>query len=439
MVREYVRNLRLFNQNAWLLITSTFLGSLGIGMVWVLRNLYLRRIGFNDAQIGNVLSASALGLVAAAPTALWMDRLRLKGFLLLAGLAGTVGLYGQLITDDYSLICLSAFLSGVGGSIAGLAAPPFVMRNSGPSERVYLFGVTVAVATLGSFASMVAAAALTFLYGDTAEVHRTLMTWGCVVGLLAGIPLLFIQEPSLPPQVTGTPISLRNKDWRTIGRLCIPDFLVGCGAGLTIPFINMYYETRFGIPSNKISIFYAASQLVNVLGFLASPVIAKRLGLVNSVVVSQLLSTPFFAILAVTTDLRLAVGAFLFRNMLMNMVQPVSSNFAMEAVPEDQRAFTNCVKGLAWNAPWIPAASFGGWLVHRFDDIWKGMPWGNVDPSRFWVRDGFTLNMFLTISLYLVAATVFYLFFRSFRVAPKGETCAIKAAPVVAAGGANAE
>ncbi|MEK7866940.1 MAG: MFS transporter [Planctomycetota bacterium] len=433
MFREYVRNVRLFSRNARILLLSTFIGSLGLGMVWVLRNLYLRRIGFNDAQIGNVLSAAAMGLVAAAPTALWMDRLRLKGFLLFAGLAGTLGLYGQLVTDDYDLIRLAAFLSGFGGSLAGLAGAPFVMRNSGTSERVYLFGVTIAVATLGSFASMMAAAACTRLYGDTADVQRWVMTGGCVVGFLAGIPLFFIQEPPLTLKETISPLrSLRNKDWGTIGKLCLPDFLIGCGAGLTIPFINLYYETRFGIPSDRISVYYAISQFVNMLGFMASPVIANRLGLVRSVVVSQLLSTPFFAILAVTTNLRLAVGAFLLRNMLMNMVQPVNSNFAMEVVPEDQRAFTNCVKGIAWNLPWVPAASLGGWVVHYFQENRSSIPWA---ASALGVRDGFTLTMYLTISLYLVAATVFYVFFRNHHHAvKKGANEVVKAAAATAGG-----
>ncbi len=427
MFREYLRNLRLFSRNARLLLLSTFIGSLGLGMVWVLRNLYLRRIGFNDAQIGNVLSAAAMGLVAAAPVALWMDRLRLKGFLLFAGLAGTLGLFGQLVTEDYDLIRLAAFFSGVGGSLAGLAGAPFVMRNSGTSERVYLFGVTIAVATLGSALSMIIAGVCTRAYGDTAEVQRWVMLGGCAVGFLAGPPLFFIKEPPLKLKKGDSSVpSLRNKDWRTIGRLCLPDFLIGAGAGLTIPFINLYYETRFGIPSDRISGYYAASQLVNMLGFMASPVIANRLGLVKSVVVSQLLSTPFFAILAVTTDLRLAVGAFLLRNMLMNMVQPVNSNFAMEVVPEDQRAFTNCIKGIAWNLPWVPAASLGGQVVHHFQEIRSRLPW---DPSTLGVRDGFTLTMYVTIVLYLVAASVFYVFFRNHHAAKRGDAGVLVATP----------
>lgn len=431
--REYLRNLRLFSRNSRLLLLGTFLGSVGTGMVWVLRNLYLRRMHFDDSQIGHVLSATAMGLVAVAPLALTMDRRPLKGFLLFAGLAGTLGTLGQLHTESLRLIMLAAFLSGVGGSLGMIAAPPFVMRNTGTSERVYFFGVWIAVATLGSALSMGIAGRYTHFWGDTALVQRWVMTAGAVFACLAVIPFLMIREGPIVRKASGAG-TWRGRDWRTIGKLCLPDFLIGCGAGLTIPFINLYFETRFNARSDKIATFYAVSQLVNMLGFLGSPLMARGLGLVKSVVASQLLSIPFFAILAVTTDLRLAVGAFLLRNMLMNMVQPVNSNFAMEVVPEDQRALTNCIKSFAWNVPWVPAASFGGWVVHHFRDIWSKLPWGEVDPARFWVRDGFTLTMYVTIFLYLTAATVFYAFFRNHRASLKEDTRVLAATPATAGG-----
>ncbi len=431
--REYGRNLRLFSRNARLLLLGTFLGSLGMGMVWVLRNLYLRRMGFDDSQIGNVLAAAATGLVAVAPLALKMDRSPLKPFLLLAGIVGAIGVTGQLHTENLRLIFAAAFLSGVGGSLAGIAAVPFVMRNTGPSERVYLFGVWIATATLGAFLSMWISGRYTYYWGDTAVVLRWVMTGGAALACLGVIPFLMIREAPIDRKKDPAG-GRRGRDWRTIGKLCLPDMLIGAGAGLTIPFINLYFETRFHASSSRIANYYALSQLLNILGFLGAPVMARAMGLVRSVVVSQLLSIPFFAVLAVTTDLRLAVGAFLLRNMLMNMVQPVNSNFSMEAIPEDQRAVTNCLKGLAWNAPWIPAASFGGWVVHHFREIWAKLPWGHVDPARFFVQDGFSLTMYVTIALYFVSASVFYVFFRNFRVAPKVETPIVKPEPVVAGG-----
>ena len=75
----------------------------------------------------------------------------------------------------------------------------------------------------------------------------------------------------------------------------------------------------------------------------------------------------------------------------MNMNQPVSSAFAMEIVPEDQQTVTNSVRTFAWNLSWMVTTPFGGWLIERH---------------------GYAPNMFMTMGLYLAAASLFWIFFR---------------------------
>ncbi|MBI3271636.1 MAG: MFS transporter [Planctomycetes bacterium] len=416
MLREYLRNVRLFSTNARLFLAGSFIGALGLGMVWALRNLYLRKIGLNDEQIGNVLSGNSLGVLAVTvPAALLMDRWRLKGFLVASFVLGSAGIVGQVLTLSFPWILAWSFVSGVGMSLSMVAGAPFCMRNTGPSERVYLFGFTIALTTMGSALSMVVAGLVTRHWGESVEVHRHLLMGGALLGMLGCIPIAFLRESVAAPLGAGAGMAawFAGKDWRRMGRLCLPEFVIGCGAGLTIPFINLYFETRFTAPSSSISNYYAVSQVVNVFGFLAAPLVARRLGLVRGVVLSQLLSTPFFAALAVTTDLRVAVGAFLLRNMLMNMAQPLSANFAMELVGESERAVTNCLRNVSWNLSWVLTATAGGHIVHNWRELWQHLPVGDLAPADLGVRDGFSLVMFVTITLYVVAAAGYYAFFRS--------------------------
>jgi predicted MFS family arabinose efflux permease len=80
----------------------------------------------------------------------------------------------------------------------------------------------------------------------------------------------------------------------------------------------------------------------------------------------------------------------------MNMAHPVASNFAMEVVPEGQRALTNALKQVSWNGAWALSTSLGGWMIEH---------------TRF-VRDGFTVAMLTTISLYVVGSSVYWMFWR---------------------------
>jgi predicted MFS family arabinose efflux permease len=75
----------------------------------------------------------------------------------------------------------------------------------------------------------------------------------------------------------------------------------------------------------------------------------------------------------------------------MNMNQPVSNAFAMEIVPEDQQVVTNSVRTFSWNFAWMMTTLLGGWLIEG---------------------SGYVINMYLTMGLYLAAASLFWSFFR---------------------------
>jgi predicted MFS family arabinose efflux permease len=131
-----------------------------------------------------------------------------------------------------------------------------------------------------------------------------------------------------------------------------------------------------------------------MLGHLGGPPIARRLGIVTAVVATELLSIPFFLLLALAHDLHVAVFAFWMRSALMNMNQPVASSFSMSVVSPEDQAVTNSVRELAWNTAWMVSTQAGGMLIERA---------------------GYAPPMFITMSLYALAATLFYAFFRGQR------------------------
>jgi len=120
-------------------------------------------------------------------------------------------------------------------------------------------------------------------------------------------------------------------------------------------------------------------------------VMAKRVGLIKTAVITQFLSIPFFLIMAFSHSLTLSVVAFYFRGSLMNMAWPMYNNFVMEMVPEEQQAGANSVMSLAWNASWMVSANIGGFIIQQY---------------------GFTSVMVITVVLYIASTSSAWLFFR---------------------------
>jgi len=180
-------------------------------------------------------------------------------------------------------------------------------------------------------------------------------------------------------------------------RATAPAFLVGFGAGLTVPFLNLYFRNRFGLGPERIGFLFSVAQVLTMAGFLLGPMLARRFGKVRAVVATELLSIPFFLVMAVTGRLWLAVGAFWMRGALMNMNGPVSQAFLMEVVPRRDHAAANAVRMFAWNGSWMLSTAAGGWIIEGH---------------------GYRPVMFATMGCYLAASVTFWRWFGGGRGPP---------------------
>jgi len=72
--------------------------------------------------------------------------------------------------------------------------------------------------------------------------------------------------------------------------LIVPRTLVGLGASLIIPFMNLYFKDIFALPGPQIGLIYTFGQLATAAGMLLVPLVVRRLGKVRTVVITELFS-----------------------------------------------------------------------------------------------------------------------------------------------------
>lgn len=381
--------------NARLYLAGTFLMGLGQGAQAVHLNLYLRSLGVGVDDIGWVLSAASLGLVAASlPAAMWVDRFRAESVFLLAAAGSSAACLAMLLFPFREVLLGASFLSGMLYAVHWVAAAPFFMRNATEGERTELFGLSAALETLAMTISALGAGYLAGWLGGLLGSEAAGLKWALVAAagasLAAVLPFSRIRSAPQEGAARGWLDYLRSPSLGLILRLSLPGFLVGYGAGLTIPFLNLYFRNRFGKSPADIGLYYAVANVLTMAGFLAGPILARRFGHVRAIVATELLSIPFFFILAVADRPGVAVAAFWMRGALMNMNQPVSAAFAMEVVPPQEQAAANSVRTFAWNLSWMASTAAGGHLIEA---------------------RGHAPGMFVTMGLYLVAASCFWAFF----------------------------
>ncbi|MGB3479762.1 MAG: MFS transporter [bacterium] len=390
-ITKYFENLGLFSRNARLFLMGTFFMGMGFSGFMLLFNLYLKALGFPEGRIGNIISVTTLGMVIMAiPASIAIRRFPIKKILLIATPIATLSYLVQVSTANYHLIITGGLFAGLTAVFSRVAAAPFFMRNSTPTERPYLFSMQFALALVAGIVGSLLAGYLPGFIEKSNVVpylayRYTLFIFSGLV-LAALIPYFMISEKPV-----GKIERMKIHSWRLILKLFLPGLVVGIGAGLSIPFLNLYFKNVFQTGTNYIGILYSGQQLLMITGLLIAPVIAEKIGKIKTVVVSQLVSIPFLVVLGLTTNLILAIIAFLIRAALMNMAQPLFTNFAMEKVKHDEQAFTNALLVIAWTAGWGASASVGGFLIERFS---------------------YTIPFLSTSVLYLISTVIIFAFFR---------------------------
>jgi MFS family permease len=398
LIRDYLRHAAAFSSEARLFLAAQAFYGLGQTAVWVLRNLHLKAAGFGESYIGATLAVQSAGGVAvvllAAP---WMDRRRLRPFQALGVLGLAAGLAGTALVRGPAALLGFCLLSGLGMALLDASASPFLVRHSTPSERPWLFGVATALSPASGLL-----ATLGIGLGASMASTGTMLLVASGATAAALLPLAFLRD--VPPE-PATEEGDDRLDRRTASKFILPEFAFGLGAGLTIPFINLYFRNRFALSAGTIGLVYAGAQALMMAAFLLAPWIARRWGSVRTIVTFQLSSIPFFAALALTTTLEVAVAAFLLRHACMNMVHPVGSHFAMEVIRPRQRARVNGAKQAANKVAWAVSNLLGGYLIAG----------GALAPVLI---DGFSTVMILTIAAYAAGSAMYWSFFGRAPVPP---------------------
>ncbi|HEX7878101.1 MAG TPA: MFS transporter [Candidatus Eisenbacteria bacterium] len=384
-----------FRRNALFFLTGSFFVGFGLGTYWVLFNLYMKERGFGEEVIGRVLMSGATGtFVMALPAAMIVSRFPTRLVMILAAVTAACG-YGLMICPvPLPFIMLGAALASAAFSAHNIAAAPFFMRNSDPGERLDLFGthsaIEVAAGVIGAAGGGYLVRFLEPHVGGIEVAYRmTLALASCLV-LVAVIPYLGIREEKHAAIVTDLVALLKRAQHGLMARLVLPKFITGLGAALIIPFLNLYFRDRFHLHPDRIGTIFAVSQALTVAAYVAGPHLARRVGRIRAIAGTELLSIPFFVVMALTDRLEFAVAAFWMRGALMNMNQPISGAFAMEMVRPEEQPLTNALVEFAWHGAWMISTQVGGWLIEHH---------------------GYRLPMFITVALYVIASSLYLSFF----------------------------
>ncbi|MFZ4479697.1 MAG: MFS transporter [Rhodoferax sp.] len=135
--------------------------------------------------------------------------------------------------------------------------------------------------------------------------------------------------------------------------------------------LALWLFQQFGLSLSAAGAFFVGSGLLGAISQFAAPALARRIGLVNTMVFTYIPASLCLIAAAFSSDVRLALGLLLARAWVTSMDVPARSAFVMSVVQPHERAaaasFTAVRRSLASAASPLLA----GWF---FESGWAAAP-----------------------------------------------------------------
>ncbi len=315
----------------------------GMGLFFLLYNLYLLRLGFREDFIGWLVGMTPLASgLFAIPIGIWSDRIGRKPFLIAAALLMGLSQLGLCLSHNPLLLLCFAFLGGISPSLIFVNHVPFLAENCPPNIRGQAMAIAIGIQAATRMLVSLVGGALPRLLGllagvstDRPEPFRYALLLGAGVTLLSTFPLFGIlpdrSRESERASRPGAEVAVKPP-WRLLMVFMTISALRGLSFGLTMPFFNVFYQERLHASAAAIGAIFFFSQAVGLPSTIAAPALCRRFGARATIVLFRVLAALCLGVMGGLEGLVVGVVVFLVLSVAEGVSTPAEMSFVTDMV-----------------------------------------------------------------------------------------------------------
>lgn len=324
--------------------------------------IYMDKKGYPDHEAAHFISYRFLGiLLTAVPFGLWIKGLRLRPFFIVSSIATPIiswFVIHYIELHNEAMISLMLFLWGISFNFFQIGTLPYIIRQVDKSYQTQAITLNFATWSLSAITTGVTIFLLRSI--DPNLFDEKLVMQIFIILSFIGVFFAFRITKSETPGLSAGRFNLKQYDWGVIARALTPTFIVAMGAGLTIPFMSLFFYHIHGLDSEQFSLVGALANCVVFLVAFFVPSIKNRFGYRKAVPFTQGVAVFMLVMLACTEwyaqlpiALFLAVFFFVGRQPLMNMAQPMTSEIVVNYVGERNYEIVSAINSAIWSGSWF--------------------------------------------------------------------------------------
>jgi MFS family permease len=360
-----------------LLLVARGIRGFGDGFAAIVLPAYLLAIGFGTVEIGIVAAASLLGsALLTLGVGVFAPRFELRQ-LLLTGATLMAATGAMLNVEDLIWIIAVAFVGTVNpsGGDVGMLVPleqTMLARGVSDRDRTRVFARYSLIGAMSMAAGALAAAAPDALVaagiGRVAAFKLMFCCYG-VLGLAAGALYRRLPQRRSEEHHASTPLGPSRAMVYKLAALFSLDAFAG---GFTVQSrLALWLFKRFGLSLSAASLFFFWTGVLSALSYPLAGSIARRFGLVNTMVFTHIPSSLCLIVAAFAPNLPIVLALLLVRSALSQMDVPTRTSYVMAVVTPGERAAAASVTAVPRSLASSISPAFAGLL---FGPAFSGLP-----------------------------------------------------------------
>jgi MFS family permease len=388
------------SRDAVLIGAAAFLRSSAIGVTGVTLGIYLAAIGLPASAIGVLIGVGLAGAATATLVqSVCADRIGRRRTLIALAILTSIGFAAIGFARTSSLLTLAplaffGMLNGMGRDRGAAAAldQAILPATTGEHHRTWLLAwynlaldAGHALGALGGAApsllahqlglSPIDAHRLTFLLCAGAVA----VSIACYARLTEHVEQNFSSvhhDTRAPHHDTRAPhhdtrarqphTQPQQRSRALIVRLTLLFGLDSLGGGfLNTSLVAYWFFDRFAMSEGRVAVLFFAARMLNAASHIAAAWLAKRIGLVNTMVATHLPSSVFLMLVPVAPSASIASALFLAREALVEMDVPTRQSYLMAIVRPEERTMASGVTSVVRNVGWAAGPSLAGVLMQN--------------------------------------------------------------------------
>lgn len=324
--------------------------------------IYMAKEGYEDHQSASFVSFRFLGvLLFAFPLGLIIKGRKLKPLFYASSILTPI--FSLVILEAIDLrinwlLYISLFIWGISFTGIQISALPYILRNAKKNTHMAAITLSHSVFSLAGIISGIIIFSLKNINATLFD-EKLILQIISIIGFACTLSIFSIKHQELVPKIERSRFDLKDFDWIIIFKALIPTLIIAVGAGLTIPFIGLFFFKIHGMDSDQFAILGSSATIVVFFVLLLTPVIKNRLGYKLAIPLTQTLAIVALVVLALTEILNgwfiiyVAILAYIIRQPLMNLAAPMTSDMVMRYVGKRNQEMMSALTSAVWSGSWF--------------------------------------------------------------------------------------